>query len=121
MTADTSKAATPRPWVLGDSSDIDYRYNDCNIWGPKGPRYGLVATTAPHCVPYGEQRENAALIVEAVNAFDRHRALIADLTVALRRNLPICALAIDGCDGSHNCGNCCDTRAALRTAEEIKS
>lgn len=78
---DLDTKASPRPWLLGKANDPGYSQTigPCHIWTAKGPGCGLIATTAPWCEPYDQQRADAAFIVEAVNAFDSNKALIEQL------------------------------------------
>ena len=81
--------ATPRPWVLGKVGDGGYsdRVAPCHIWTSKGPGYGLVATTAPHCQPYEKQRIDAELIVRAVNAHDSLVEALRDCVALIRGDI----------------------------------
>jgi len=104
------REATPRPWVLGKAGDVGYSDSvaPCNIWKSAGPGNGMVATTAPWCQPYEQQRIDADLIVRAVNAHD-------SLVAALKK-------IADGYGPNHGSQYCRNiARAALLLAKRCTS
>jgi hypothetical protein len=73
---------TPGPWSI----NTDPRYNNgepWDIWGPKGPGYGIVANVAPWCPPrphhgdYLTTKANANLIAAAPELYKALRYLVS--------------------------------------------
>lgn len=97
MTPDPSKA-TARPWRVDEHAFSIYSDNvpkgpmrvlDIRGWGYLTGK-GLGALGLSDAEGLAVQKANAALICEAVNAFDSHKALIAELCEALRNIASLC-------------------------------
>ena len=113
--------ATPRPWYHERTNKVS-----SVIVGPDDIMTAYIGTHRGSEVDIS----NAALIVEAVNAYDRHLALIAALTEALRQWYPHvgCPVCSGDCASANPPVIACpmlmardalaEARAALKLAKE---
>lgn len=78
------KPATPLPWrIVVETPDYRPDVAACHIWTAKGPGYGMVATTAPWCQPYEKERQDAAYILAACNAFPAVTDALENLIIGI--------------------------------------